>query len=207
MSSHRVGGWEGLTAEIVKGDKKGDKKGDSKGEGKNRSLDNWDQSWFTQGTDLDGQDEGPSACATINRSALRRDALSCTTARSRSLTVRCAAPQTTSRSRALTVRAGSMARDSSLRRKRRPASGGQFQSPHGNSDTAEECKHEKSRPAKAQWTGPTVPLNTPSSPTSPLPVTEVRVFNNNHQCTSTGQILLRHLCRPQCPFVGHTRSI
>ena len=39
----------------AKGDKKCDKKGDSKGEGKNRSLDNWDQSWFTQGTDPDGQ--------------------------------------------------------------------------------------------------------------------------------------------------------
>ena len=64
----------------------------------------------------------PSACATIYRSAPREDALSFAAALSRSVTVRCAAPQTTKRSRAFTVRAESLLRDSSRRRKRRPAS-------------------------------------------------------------------------------------
>ena len=198
-----------------KSDRKGGKgKGKGKGEGKNRLMDDWDKSWFTQGTGLDGQTK--PIC-------MRHNLSQCTSQKcafvhcclSRSVTVRCAAPQTTKQSRALTVRAEFPPRDSSRRRKRQPASRNHCPSritsvtpqnyahnshvqpehsarirrfhwtclrdqrhrlsltePQCNSDTTEECKHEQSRPFKVQRTSPTVPLNTPSSSTSPLPVTE-----------------------------------
>ena len=101
-------------------------------------------------------------------------------------------------------RARPLARDSSRHPKRRPASGWRpLPVPHHISGITEECQ-KLSRPAKTQRTDPTISLDRKSGPTTTAK-SRNKALSSKHQCTSTFQVLLGYLCRPQCTFAsrGH----
>ena len=143
-------------------------------------MDNWDKSLFTQKTSSDVQSElyAPQ-CIAVH---LAENALSFTAALSR----KCAAPQTTKRSRDLTVRAESLPGDSQ-RRKRRAIT--------------KECK-QQSRPAKTQRTDPTISLDPPSGPTSPLSVTESKPSAPITDARAPARYFLDFCAGRNAPFVS-----
>ena len=148
-----------------KSDRKGGK-GKGKGEGKNRLMDDWDKSWFTQGTGLDGQ----------TKPICMRHNLSQCTSQKCAFVHCCPVPKCDG------TMCGSTDHKaiSCPHRSRRVSAQGQLPAPnsaigveeplpkpHCTDYTTELCT-QQSRPARAQRTDPTISLDMPSGPTSPF---------------------------------------
>ena len=148
-----------------------DKKGEGKGksEGKNRLMEYWDKSWFTQGTGPDGQ----------TKPMCMRDNLSQCTSQRCAFVHSCPVPKSdgsicgSTDHKAITCphrsrRVSALGQLPAL--ETATSVGRPWPKPHYVSAITEGCK-QHSRPAKAQRTDPTISLDLPSGPTSPLSVT------------------------------------
>ena len=125
-------------------------------------MDSGEKSWFVKSKGTDGQSK--AICTRHNRSAPRKDAPSFTAVQSLNLVVGRAATD----HKAITCPHRSR-RVSAWRTA--PSVGRPLPEPHCVSDNTEGCK-QHSRPAQAQRTEPTISLDLPSRPTSPLPATQ-----------------------------------
>ena len=167
-------------------------------------MNNWDKILVHARDKVRAATRNPSACATMCCGAPRSCALSFIAARSRSLAgrVRLHRPQSDQvpspfapshwLGRAPGTRNGDRRR------------GGHCPCRITSIGITEECQ-QPSRPATTQRTDPTISLDRKSGPTSPQSRAENKALSSNHQCTSTFQVLLGYLCRPQCTLVsrGH----